>query len=105
MALQRVYLFREGNAEMKDLLGGKGANLAEICSLGIAVPPGLTITTEVCQAYYQGNKKCPKTEAIADYHLGKEMSAFPRPVPYIHFGIRYNLRIGKAKIGLPPEEV
>ena len=56
-----VYQFgmgiNEGNSQMKDLLGGKGANLAEICSLGVAVPPGLTITTEVCQAYYQGNKK------------------------------------------------
>ena len=51
-----VYQFgmkvNEGNSKMKDLLGGKGANLAEICNLGIAVPPGFTITTEVCNHYY-----------------------------------------------------
>lgn len=45
----------EGNSEMKDLLGGKGANLAEIANLGIAVPPGFTITTEVCKLYYKNN--------------------------------------------------
>ncbi len=51
-----VYTFginkSEGSSRMKDLLGGKGANLAEIANLGIAVPPGLTITTEVCKSYY-----------------------------------------------------
>jgi pyruvate,orthophosphate dikinase len=50
----------EGNSQMKDLLGGKGANLAEIANLGIAVPPGFTITTEVCKAYYNNNKKLPE---------------------------------------------
>jgi len=49
----------EGNSQMKDLLGGKGANLAEIANLGIAVPPGFTITTEVCKAYYTNNKTMP----------------------------------------------
>jgi len=46
-----VYLFREGNAQMRDLLGGKGANLAEMTNIGLPVPPGFTITTEVCNAY------------------------------------------------------
>ena len=59
-----VYQFgmkvNEGNSKMKDLLGGKGANLAEICNLGIAVPPGFTITTEVCNHYYKGNKTLPQ---------------------------------------------
>ena len=44
----------------KHLLGGKGANLAEMTNLGIPVPPGFTITTEVCDAYYKNNKQYPK---------------------------------------------
>lgn len=47
----------EGRGEMKELLGGKGANLAEMCSLGLPVPPGFTITTEVCTAYYADGKR------------------------------------------------
>lgn len=43
-----VYMFTEGNATMKDLLGGKGANLAEMTSLGLPVPQGFTVTTEAC---------------------------------------------------------
>src|SRR5438132_2840515 len=48
---KRVYLFREGNAKMRDLLGGKGANLAEMTNIGMPVPPGFTITTETCNDY------------------------------------------------------
>lgn len=48
---KRVYLFREGNATMRDLLGGKGANLAEMTNIGLPVPPGFTITTETCNEY------------------------------------------------------
>lgn len=59
-----VYTFgdgvAEGSAEMKNLLGGKGANLAEMSSLGLPVPPGFTITTEVCTEYYKNDKKYPK---------------------------------------------
>ncbi|RKY03633.1 MAG: pyruvate, phosphate dikinase [Spirochaetes bacterium] len=58
-----VYLFggdhTDGKAEMKELLGGKGANLAEMASLGIPVPPGFTITTEVCNYYYKNNYSYP----------------------------------------------
>jgi pyruvate,orthophosphate dikinase len=58
-----VYRFgaghNEGRADMRDLLGGKGANLAEMASIGLPVPPGFTITTEVCTAYYDGGKKYP----------------------------------------------
>ncbi len=50
----------EGKAEMKELLGGKGANLAEMSLIGIPVPPGFTITTEVCADYYQGNRQLPE---------------------------------------------
>ena len=46
-----VYDFADGNKDMKDLLGGKGANLAEMTRLGLPVPPGFTITTEACRAY------------------------------------------------------
>ena len=52
-----VYLFTEGKAEMKALLGGKGANLAEMKSIGLPVPPGLTITTEACKEYFKRGKK------------------------------------------------
>jgi len=59
-----VYFFgagkADGKADMKNLLGGKGANLAEMVNLGIPVPPGFTITTEVCTLYYANNKKYPK---------------------------------------------
>ncbi|MDX1949177.1 MAG: pyruvate, phosphate dikinase [Rickettsiales bacterium] len=58
-----VYNFGNGNAEgegsMKNLLGGKGANLAEMSRVGLPVPPGFTITTEVCTAYYENNRKYP----------------------------------------------
>lgn len=50
----------EGKAEMKSLLGGKGANLAEMVNIGLPVPAGFTVTTEVCTAYYKNNKKYPK---------------------------------------------
>ncbi len=59
-----VYAFgggkADGRADMKDLLGGKGANLAEMSSIGIPVPPGFTITTEVCQDYYAADRKLPE---------------------------------------------
>ena len=51
-----VYLFQEGNASMRNLLGGKGANLAEMANLGIPVPQGFTITTEACTDYYKQGK-------------------------------------------------
>jgi pyruvate, orthophosphate dikinase len=62
-AQRQVYLFGpdrvDGRADMKDLLGGKGANLAEMASLGLPVPPGFTITTEVCNAYYAHGNVMP----------------------------------------------
>ncbi|SFC63091.1 pyruvate, phosphate dikinase [Clostridium uliginosum] len=56
MTNKYVYLFSEGNASMKNLLGGKGANLAEMTNLGIPVPPGFTVTTEACNKYYEDGK-------------------------------------------------
>ncbi len=59
MSIKRVYLFRDGNATMRDLLGGKGANLAEMSNIGLPVPPGFTVTTEVCTEYYQSGRQMP----------------------------------------------
>jgi len=81
-----VYFFgggkAEGKSEMKNLLGGKGANLAEMANLGLPVPPGFTITTEVCTLYYKNKGKYPaelkkqvednlkKTERIMEKKFG-----------------------------------
>jgi len=71
-----VYFFgngkAEGDASMKDGLGGKGANLAEMTNLGIPVPPGFTISTEVCKLYYENGKKYPDSlEGEVAEHLGR----------------------------------
>ena len=55
-----VYAFHEGNKDMKNLLGGKGANLAEMTNLGLPIPGGFTITTEACTDYYDNGKKISK---------------------------------------------
>ena len=55
-----VYLFNEGNAKMRELLGGKGAGVSEMTNAGLPVPPGFTITTEACNAYYDSNKQFPQ---------------------------------------------
>ena len=57
MANKWVYLFSEGNADMRELLGGKGANLAEMTKIGLPVPQGFTITTEACTQYYEDGRK------------------------------------------------
>jgi len=61
--VKRVYVFgnktAEGKADMKNLLGGKGANLAEMCLLGLPVPAGFTITTDTCNEYYKNNHELP----------------------------------------------
>ncbi len=78
-AAKLVYRFgdgiADGTAEMRDLLGGKGANLAEMCNLGLPVPPGFTVTTEVCTDYYENQQQYPATlgadvEAALE-HVGK----------------------------------
>ncbi len=64
MATKLIYFFGNGKAEgksaMKDLLGGKGANLAEMTNLGVPVPPGFTISTEVCKSFYENNRNYPE---------------------------------------------
>src|SRR6266699_789919 len=55
-----VYLFEEGNKDMRDLLGGKGAGVAEMTRAGLPVPPGFTITTDACNAYYAAGRTFPE---------------------------------------------
>ncbi len=64
-----VYAFAEGNKDMKDILGGKGANLAEMTNLGLPVPPGFTITTEACRAYLEHGEEPPELAGQIDEHL------------------------------------
>ena len=69
MSHKYVYLFSEGRADMRELLGGKGANLAEMTNLGLPVPQGFTITTEACTRYYDDGKAiAPEIESeIMEY--------------------------------------
>ena len=67
-----VYDFSEGNGSMRELLGGKGANLAEMSNLGMPVPQGFTVTTEACTQYYNdGRAIAPEIEAEIMEHLAK----------------------------------
>ena len=78
----------EGKGTLKDLLGGKGANLAEMTSIGLPVPPGFTITTEVCDQYYQAGKKLPrglmadvrKKVSLLEKELGKRFGDARNPL-------------------------
>ena len=72
MSKKYVYLFSEGNANMRELLGGKGANLAEMTNIGMPVPQGFTISTEACTRYYDdGEKIAPEIEAEIFEYLEK----------------------------------
>ncbi|CAG0927987.1 partial Pyruvate, phosphate dikinase, partial [Planctomycetaceae bacterium] len=89
-AQKRIYLFGEGkadgNSKMKDLLGGKGANLAEMAAIGLPVPPGFTITTEMCDAFFKGGNKMPagleedtrKSMAFIEKALGRTFGKGPK---------------------------
>ncbi len=82
-----VYMFTEGNASMKNLLGGKGANLAEMTGLGLPVPRGFTISTEACNRYYEDNetiapeveKQIFETLAQAEAVVGKKLGDVANP--------------------------
>lgn len=88
MAKKYVYLFKEGDASMRNLLGGKGANLAEMTNLGLPVPQGFTVSTEACTKYYEDGKKIAdevveqiydamaKTEEIAGKKFGDPENPF-----------------------------
>ena len=95
-----VYLFKEGNANMRELLGGKGANLAEMTNLGLPVPQGFTVTTEACTRYYTDGKKIDdeiveqiyaalaETEKIAGKKFGDEENPF---LVSVHSGARASM--------------
>jgi len=87
MSHKYVYLFNEGNAGMRDLLGGKGANLAEMTSLGLPVPYGFTVTTEACTRYYEDGKvindeiveQIKAALAITEEKAGKKFGSTENP--------------------------
>ena len=81
MVKKYVYFFgagrADGNKDMKDILGGKGANLAEMAGLGLPVPPGFTISTEVCDLFYKTRKRIP---ADVRKEVGKNLArSWKRP--------------------------
>ena len=86
--IKYVYAFKEGNKDMRNLLGGKGANLAEMASLGLPVPNGFTITTEACTAYYKNGKTISKEieeEILTNLHnleneMGKKLGDINDPL-------------------------
>ena len=72
MSKKWVYLFSEGNADMRELLGGKGANLAEMTNIGLPVPQGFTITTEACTQYYEDGRQInEEIQAQINEYIGK----------------------------------
>ena len=72
MSKKWVYLFKEGNADMRELLGGKGANLAEMTNIGLPVPQGFTITTEACTQYYEDGRQInPEIQEQINEYIGK----------------------------------
>ncbi len=73
-----VYSFAEGHKDLKDLLGGKGANLAEMANMGLPVPPGFTITTGACRAYLASGVEPPELAAQVDRHLDALQAAMGR---------------------------
>ena len=72
MSKKYVYLFTEGNADMRELLGGKGANLAEMTKIGLPVPQGFTVSTEACTKYYEDGRQInPEIQAEINEYIGK----------------------------------
>ena len=89
MTTKWVYSFgkdhNEGDATMRNLLGGKGSNLAEMASLELPVPPGFTITTEVCTAYYENEQNYPaELAAQVDEALARIESSMDMKFGVIH---------------------
>ena len=86
--IKYVYLFNQGRADMRSLLGGKGAGLCEMTNIGLPVPPGMTITTAACTQYYKTNKKLPpvivdeikENLAILETEIGKKLGDATNPL-------------------------
>src|SRR3954467_12616426 len=99
-ATKYVYDFNEGNRDLKDLLGGKGANLAEMTNLGLPVPPGFTITTEACKAYLATGAEPPELAAEIDQHIATLESAMGRAIGQHDDPLLVSVRSG-AKFSMP----
>ena len=97
---KHVYLFEEGNASMRDLLGGKGAGLAEMTRLGFAVPPGFTITTKACKAYSKSGRFPPGMWKQVDAALSQVESKGGRRFGDPANPLLVSVRSG-AKISMP----
>src|SRR3989441_1122678 len=97
---KHVYLFEEGPASMRDLLGGKGAGLAEMTRLGLAVPPGFTITTKACNAYSKSGRFPPGMWKQADAALSQVESKGGRRFGHPANPLLVSVRSG-AKISMP----
>src|SRR5262245_45665859 len=94
-----VYFFGNGKAEghgtMKDVLGGKGAGLAEMTNAGVPVPPGFTITTETCRIYYESGKKVPES---IDKEMQQHLSRLEKSLDK-KFGSRENPLLVSVRSG------
>ena len=101
MANKLVYFFgngkAEGNADMRAELGGKGANLAEMTNIGVPVPPGFTISTDVCKMFYDNNRKYPEglKDAVAK-NLAKLEKAFGKKLGDPNDPLLVSVRSGAA---------
>jgi pyruvate, orthophosphate dikinase len=95
-----VYDFAEGNKDLKDLLGGKGANLAEMTNIGLPVPPGFTITTEACRAYLQTGQEPGELRAEVDEHLAALEKAMGKRLGDAADPLLVSVRSG-AKFSMP----
>ncbi len=95
-----VYDFEEGNKDLKDLLGGKGANLAEMTNLGIPVPPGFTITTEACRAYLETGSEPAEMAAQIEEHLERLEGKLGRTLGDADDPLLVSVRSG-AKFSMP----
>jgi pyruvate,orthophosphate dikinase len=95
-----VYDFAEGNKDLKDLLGGKGANLAEMTNLGLPVPPGFTISTEACQTYLATRSMPDEIAVEIDTHLTTLQSTMDRQLGDLDDPLLVSVRSG-AKFSMP----
>src|SRR5215211_3852688 len=100
MKRQWVKLFQEGAAEERDLLGGKGANLAEMTRLGLPVPPGFVITTEACRAYLSTGRIPAGLAAEVDTHLHALERTIGRKLGQVDQPLLVSVRSG-ARFSMP----
>src|SRR5881296_1261149 len=95
-----VYDFNEGNRDLKDLLGGKGANLAEMTNLGLPVPPGFVITTEACKVYLEQGNEPPELAQEVTQHLTALEKAMGKKLGQADDPLLVSVRSG-AKFSMP----